>query len=268
MHSGIPGLATCACGEAPMLAAMEAARRLGANRGRIISYANSGDTSVGDLSRVVGYAAAVFSARETGLDDAPVDRTPGWRPRASQHQGALSTDAQRELLAFARKSIRRYIETGTAPLARPVAPALWREQGVFVTLKKRGELRGCVGRWDADRPLVQVVGAMALQAAFNDRRFRPLEAEELERVEIEISLLSPLKRVEGSDAVVIGRDGVLLKKRERAALFLPEVAVEQSWDREQLMTQLCRKAGLSANAWREDAELYTFQTVVLRESDP
>jgi AMMECR1 domain-containing protein len=81
-------------------------------------------------------------------------------------------------------------------------------------------------------------------------------------------LLSPLKRIEGSEAVVIGRDGVLLKKQDRGALFLPEVAVEQSWDREQLMTKLCRKAGLPADAWREGAELYTFQTVVLRESDP
>jgi AmmeMemoRadiSam system protein B/AmmeMemoRadiSam system protein A len=268
MRSGTPGLSTCACGEAPLLAAMEAARRLGANHGRIVSYANSGDTSVGDRSRVVGYGAAVFSTREEGPDDAPVDRTPGWRPRASRHEGALSTDAQRELLAFARESIRRYIETGTAPLARPVAPALWREQGVFVTLKKQGELRGCVGRWDADRPLAQVVGAMALQAAFNDRRFRPLEAEELEQVEIQISLLSPLKLVERPDAVVIGRDGVLLKKQERGALFLPEVAVEQSWDHEQLMTRLCQKAGLPADAWREGAELYTFRTVVLHESDP
>ena len=253
---------------APVMATIEAAKALGATRGVAISYANSGDTAVGDRSRVVGYGAAVFSAREGESDDAPVDRKPGWHPHASRHEGALSADEQRELLAFARESIRRYIETGTAPLARHVAPALWRKQGVFVTLKKHGELRGCVGRWDADRPLVQVVGAMALQAAFNDRRFRPLEAEELEQVKIEISLLSPLKRVERPDAVVIGRDGVLLKKQERGALFLPEVAVEQGWDREQLMTQLCQKAGLPADAWREGAELYTFQTVVLHESDP
>jgi AmmeMemoRadiSam system protein B/AmmeMemoRadiSam system protein A len=268
MRAGTPGLSTCACGEAPLLAAMEAARHLGANHARIVSYANSGDTSVGDHSRVVGYGAAVFSAREEGADDASVDRTPGWRPRVSQHEGALSADEQRELLAFARESIRRYIETGTAPLARPAAPALWREQGVFVTLKKEGELRGCIGHKEADRPLAQVVGAMALQAAFNDRRFWPLEPEELEQVKIEISLLSPLKRVEGPAAVVIGRDGVLLKKQDRGALFLPEVAVEQSWDHEQLMTGLCRKAGLPADAWREGAELYTFQTVALHESDP
>jgi AmmeMemoRadiSam system protein B/AmmeMemoRadiSam system protein A len=267
MRSGTPGLSTCACGEAPLLAAMEAARRLGANHGTIVSYANSGDTSVGDHSRVVGYGAAVFSARDEKTDDAPVDRAPGWRPRASEHKGALPDDAQRELLAFARESIRRYIETGTAPLARPVDSALWREQGVFVTLKKQGELRGCIGHREADRPLAQVVGAMALQAAFNDRRFWPLEHEELEQIKIEISLLSPLKLVAGPDAVVIGRDGVFLKKQERGALFLPEVAVEQNWDHGQLMTRLCRKAGLPADAWREGAELYTFQTVALHESD-
>jgi AmmeMemoRadiSam system protein B/AmmeMemoRadiSam system protein A len=268
MRSGTPGLSTCACGEAPLLAAIETARRLGANHGRIVSYVNSGDTAVGDRSRVVGYGAAVFSAREGESDDAAVDRTPGWRPQASRHQGALSADEQRELLAFARESIRRYIETGTAPLARHRAPARCRNQGVFVTLKKQGQLRGCIGHRDADRPLAQVVGAMALQAAFNDRRFWPLEPEELEQVKIEISLLSPLKLVTGPDAVVIGRDGVMLKKQERGALFLPEVAVEQSWNHEQLMTRLCQKAGLPADAWREGAELYTFQTVALHESDP
>jgi AmmeMemoRadiSam system protein B/AmmeMemoRadiSam system protein A len=268
-RSGVPGLSTCACGEAPLLAAMEAARHLGADHARIVSYANSGDTSVGDPSRVVGYGAAVFSARAEDAGDETVDRTPGWRPRASRHEGELTADEKRELLVFARESIRRRLETGTAPLARFASPALWREQGVFVTLKTKGQgrLRGCMGHKEADRPLGQIVGAMAMRAAFDDPRFNPLSPEELDKIEIDISLLSPLKLVQDASAVVVGRDGVFLQKQGRGALYLPEVAVEQRWNRDTMLDNLCRKARLPAGAWREGAELYTFQTVALHESD-
>jgi AmmeMemoRadiSam system protein B/AmmeMemoRadiSam system protein A len=268
MNSGVRNLSTCACGEAPVLAAIEAARRLGLDHARIVSYANSGDTALADLSRVVGYGAVVFTAGDSEAGTESVDRTPLWRPRASDHEGALSEEEGRQLLDFARTSIRRYLDTGTAPLARGFPPMLWRRQGVFVTLKQRGRLRGCIGHREADRPLCQVVGSMALQAAFNDRRFTPLAPEELDRTEIEISLLSPLTRIGDPEKIVIGRDGVLLSKQGRGAIYLPEVAVEQGWSREQMLRQLCRKGGLPADAWREGAELYTFQTVVLHESRP
>jgi AmmeMemoRadiSam system protein A len=108
---------------------------------------------------------------------------------------------------------------------------------------------------------------MALHAAFDDRRFNPLTPEELDEIEIEISLLSPLKLVADASAIVIGRDGVFLQKQGRGALYLPEVAVEQKWSRDTMLDNLCRKARLPAGAWREGAELYTFQTVALHESD-
>jgi AmmeMemoRadiSam system protein B/AmmeMemoRadiSam system protein A len=268
MAARVKNLSTCACGEAPVLAALEAARRLGANHARIVSYANSGDTALGDLSRIVGYGAVALTARDGEAGAEPVDRTPGWYPSVSDHEGELSEAEGRQLLEFARASIRHHLDTGTAPLARHLPPALWRKQGVFVTLKKQGHLRGCIGHRAADRPLGQVVGSMALQAAFNDRRFRPVTADELDQIEIEISLLSPLARVESPEKIVVGRDGVLLSKQGRGAIYLPEVAVEQGWDREQMLGQLCRKGGLPVDAWREGAELYTFQSVVLHESRP
>jgi len=266
-HAGVPELSTGACGQAPVLAALEAARRLGANHARIVSYANSGDTAVGDPSRVVGYGAVVFTAREKTAEEQAVDRTPGWRPLVSDHTGALTEAEGERLLAFARGTIEQYLASGTTPLARGFTRALRRLQGVFVTLKKQGHLRGCIGHRTADRPLGQVVGAMAWQAAFNDRRFQPLTADELDQVDIEISLLSPLEPVEEPEKIVVGRDGVFLMKDGRGAIFLPEVAVEQGWDRDEMLGHLCRKAGLPETAWREGTAFQTFRTVVLHESN-
>lgn len=256
-----PGLSTCACGVAPVLAAVEAAKALGARRARVISYANSGDTSLGEPSRVVGYGAVAFYAGEGASDTSALARPPAGAPEAE-----LSSGEQAALLAFARTSIERWLQTGTFPLARGFPPALTRKQGAFVTLKKGGELRGCIGHTSADRPLCQVVGAMALQAAFNDRRFRPLGADELAEVQIEISLLTPLVPVSGVEEIELGRDGVRLAKDGRSALYLPEVPLEQGWNREQTMEHLCRKAGLPGNAWRSGAELATFRTVLIREA--
>jgi len=248
---GRTGLSTCACGEAPLLAALAAAEQLGGRRAIVISYANSGDAAVGDPDRVVGYGAvAVTDGR------APNDAAALARPQPTAND-QLGPDDRRALLAFARETIDRYLRSETTPLARDFAPAAWRKQGAFVTLNKRGELRGCIGHMAEDRPLCQVVGAMALQAAFNDRRFGPLGADEWPEVSIEISVLTPYEKVSGPDAVRVGTDGVLLRT---------QVATEQGWSRDEMLDQLCRKAGLSTGAWRHGAELWTFEALVFSES--
>ena len=263
MERGRPGLVTCACGEGPILAAMEAARILGANRGIVVSYANSGDTALGNRGRVVGYGAVAFAAGTPGTDtDALI------RPEEEEATTEPPTAEEGNLLlGFARKTIQRYLETETAPLARGFPPRLRRLQGVFVTLTENGQLRGCIGHTAVDLPVAQAVGAMALQAAFNDPRFPPLERKELDAIRIEVSLLTPLRRVSGPEAVRLGTDGVSWRGEGRSALFLPEVAPQQGWDIEELMNHLCRKAGLDPDAWRRGGELYTFQTVVFQEPD-
>ena len=153
------------------------------------------------------------------------------------------------------------------PLPRGFKPAALEPRGVFVTLKKRGNLRGCIGRMVPDRPLANLVGTMALQAAFEDPRFRAVTLQELPDLEIEISVLTPMKPVSGPEAIVVGRDGVLLKKGGRSAVFLPQVAPEQGWGRDEMLDNLSRKAGLSASAWREGAEFSTFQALVFTEAD-
>ena len=263
MGGGVPELATCACGEAPVLAAMTAAKLLGAVGAQIISYANSGDTSIGDRSRVVGYGAVAFVAAQGAAGVS----TTGGPKTANKGGGEYTPEQKRSLLSFARQTIRQYLATDTAPLARGFAPALENEEGAFVTLRKKGDLRGCIGHMAQDLPLCQVVGYCALQAAFNDRRLTPVELDELSDIEIEISVLTPYRPVDGYQDIRIGRDGVVIQKNGRSAVFLPSVAVEQGWSREEMLSHLSVKAGLPSDAWKKDATFYTFQAVVFSESE-
>jgi AmmeMemoRadiSam system protein B/AmmeMemoRadiSam system protein A len=261
--SGLTGLSTCACGAQTILAAMAASKYLGASTGAIVSYANSGDALVGDRDRVVGYGAVVFQGNASRSGE---DLFPG--PPRDIEPAPLSASQQRNLLKFARKSLTQFYETETTPLPRPADPLLYARQGAFVTLKRHGELRGCIGHMADDLPLCHVVGRMALQAAFNDRRFPHLNDSELEEVEIEISVLTPLKPVDGPADIVVGRDGVMLRKFDRSAVFLPQVAPEQGWNRDEMLGHLCRKAGLPETAWKDGASFYTFQAQVFSESLP
>ncbi len=263
MSEGVPELGTCACGEAPVLTAIVAATRLGAAGAQIISYANSGDTSVGDRSRVVGYGAVAFVAGQGAANISPL---PEPEPVASK-SAALTEDEKRALLSFARQTIRQYLTTDTTPLARGFLPTLEQESGAFVTLRKKGDLRGCIGHMAQDLPLCQVVGYCAMQAAFNDRRFTPVELDELADIDIEISVLTPYEPVDGYEEIRIGRDGVLMQKNGRSAVFLPSVAVEQGWARDEMLSQLSVKAGLPSDAWKKNAKFYTFQAVVFSESE-
>jgi hypothetical protein len=267
MRAGIPQLETCACGEGDVRVAIEAARALGATRGTVLSRANSGETALGDRERVVGYGAVMLGPggvpgdAGSGADTAAL-ALPA-RPAAGDTLGPAD---RRALLAFARRTLERWFATGTLPLARGFSPAAERPQGAFVTLYEHGELRGCIGHMAEDLPLAQTVGAMALSAALQDPRFPALEAAELKDVEIEISALTPLARVAGPEAVVIGRDGVQIRKASHVAVFLPQVPVEQGWNRTALMENLCLKANLPKDAWQSGAEFWTFRSVHFRES--
>jgi AmmeMemoRadiSam system protein B/AmmeMemoRadiSam system protein A len=259
---GVPNLATCACGEGSVRAAMTAARALGAARGRVVSYANSGDLSIGDPDRVVGYGAVVFSAGDPGSDSSVL------LPQSPAAQALPPTVAdKKQMLVLARESVRRYLDSGSVPLARGFSAAMDRPQGVFVTLRKRGALRGCIGQMAPDRPLRVLVGRMALAAAFEDERFDKVRSNELKDIEIEISVLTPFKEVPGPSAIVVGRDGVLLQKDRRSAVFLPQVATEEHWTRDEMLDNLCLKGGLATGCWRAGARLSTFQADVFKEGD-
>jgi AmmeMemoRadiSam system protein A len=262
MNRGIAKLYTCACGEAPIMAAMAAAKSLGATHGVVVSYANSGDASVGERLEVVGYGAVVLAKNANKRNISKTDA-----PSPAPFSGSLGPSDKKALLVFARETISRIFSTDTVPMARGFSTNLQQPRGVFVTLKKKNELRGCVGRIIGDEPLCKLTGAMALQAAFNDGRFSPVTADELREIEIEISVLTPLREVSGAAEIIVGRDGVVLVKEGHSAVFLPQVATEQKWNREEMLDNLCVKAGLPAGSWKQGAQLSTFQAVVFSEAD-
>ncbi len=258
MNEGVEGLGTCACGQAPVMVAMAAAKLSGAKFAKLISYANSGDAVVGNRDRVVGYGAVAFFQEDPGREDSS-EKNPA---NVEKPGGLLGTETQKLLVSLAGRTIKQYLESETLPLPRDFGPALESRQGAFVTLKKHGELRGCIGHMAEDLPLGHVVSAMAVQAAFNDRRFKPVTLSEFPDLEIEISVLTPFKQVSSYEDIVAGRDGVVVKKDGRSAVFLPQVAVEQGWDRDRMLDQLCLKAGLSEGSWKDGAAFHTFQAQV------
>lgn len=188
---------------------------------------------------------------------------------------SLSADERGALLALARAAIGERIfgdgRLAAALEALPRTPALCRPAALFVSLKTRGaeegrNLRGCIGILQPAVPLFEEVVATAPRAAFEDPRFAPLEASELGRVKIELSVLGPLVALSDPREIVLGRDGVQLVRGSCRAVFLPQVAREQGWDRERLLAQLSLKAGLDDRAWRS-AELYVFGAERFAEDD-
>jgi hypothetical protein len=261
MRRGIPNLHTCACGEAAVMAAMSAAKAMGAAAGKVIRYAHSGDVPAGGRDRVVGYGAVVYCANPKS---APANES---EPATDSSGETLNDGDKRALLALVRETLVRHLSGKPLPPAAGLGPALRQKRGVFVTLKKRGALRGCIGRMIPDKPLHELAGIVALQSALDDPRFRSVTPEELRDLEIEISVLTPMTPVPGAGHIVVGRDGVLIRKDGRSAVFLPQVAPEQGWGRDEMLDHLCLKAGLPPGSWKEGAQLLTFQAVVFGESD-
>ncbi|MDO8836702.1 MAG: AmmeMemoRadiSam system protein B [Vicinamibacterales bacterium] len=257
----VAGLVTRACGLGPLLVAREAARALGARAAVVLSYANSADTVPGTPDRVVGYAAVSFSEGPPGADTDAVSR-----PRVDA-ESALDREDKRHLLRLARETIARGLASDTLPLPRGGSPRLLRETGAFVTLRARGEMRGCIGRVAAEGPLNRLVSAMALQSAIADPRFGPVRPGELAGIEIEVSVLTRPRDVGHVDEIVPGRDGVVFRLGDKGAVFLPQVAAEEGWSRADLLQNLALKAGLPPSGWRDrKARFQTFQADVFSET--
>jgi hypothetical protein len=139
--------------------------------------------------------------------------------------------------------------------------------GVFVTLKKDGKLRGCIGNFESQKPLWQNIKEMALASAFEDDRFTPLQKEELKNLEIEISILSPMKKINSIEEIELGKHGVYIKQGRQNGVFLPQVAKSTGWDKETFLNKLCmEKAGLEAGCWNNPkTEIFIFTSLVVSE---
>lgn len=253
---GVRNLYTSACGQSPiavLLMLMEGRPDLCIEH---LGYSNSGDSPYGDTARVVGYHA--FAA---------VGRGASAGGPSAHGRFALTRAEKSALLAIARQSIA---DSLAGRRIRPVdeallTPALKARCGAFVTLSAGGRLRGCIGNLVGRRPLWQTVGEMARAAAFDDPRFSPVGAAELPGISIEVSVLSPLRRVASEAEVELGRHGILIVKGGRSGTFLPQVATDTGWTREEFLGHCSRdKAGLGWDGWR-DAELYVYEADVFGE---
>ncbi len=155
--------------------------------------------------------------------------------------------------------IKARLEGWEAPDDVPESAVLKEKRGAFVTLKKNGELRGCIGYIEAYKPLYQTIREMALAAAFNDPRFPELGAHEWPEIEVELSVLTPLREIEDPDVVEVGKHGLLIRNASSSGLLLPQVAVEYGWSREEFLAHTCNKAGLVDDCWRRSGtRLYIF----------
>jgi AmmeMemoRadiSam system protein A len=164
----------------------------------------------------------------------------------------LTKEEKKTLLKLARDTIVSYLRDGKAA-GLPKAEGLLAEKcGAFVTLHKKGELRGCIGNMVGYRPLVETVREMAIAASTQDTRFRRVSLAEMGDIDIEISVLSPLKRIKDTSEIEVGTHGILMRNGYHQGVLLPQVATEYGWDREEFLAHTCLKAGLPTEAWRDE----------------
>ncbi len=238
-----------ACGRGPILTSLLLSEKLGYPRRALLTYANSGDTT-GNSASVVGYAAI------------------GMFERTRLSAGRLSPDAGAALVRAARQALEQLLrksKESVSPVALEKYPELARTNGVFVTLRKKGELRGCIGRIETNEPLAKTVPVVALDAALHDTRFTPVGADELAELQVEVSVLTPPAKVSDAKEIVAGRDGVILEYLGHSGVFLPQVWEETGWTRVEFLRELAsQKAGLPPDAWKH-AALSTFQDQIFEE---
>lgn len=172
---------------------------------------------------------------------------------------------QERLLKTAREAIGAELQHRRASFP-PSTNALDKKCGAFVTLHKQGALRGCIGNMQGTGSLFTTVQEMAVSAAFHDPRFPPLKQEEFEEMDIEITVLTPMELCEDPNKIEIGTHGLYIRSGTRSGVLLPQVPVEQGWDRETFLRHTCMKAGLIGDCWKEaNTELYTFRGIIFGE---
>lgn len=241
-----------ACGGNAITAMMVAARELGADTAVVLAQTNSNEVTGERGGYCVGYSAVAFVASG----------------QAKEVSSDLTEREQKSLLRIARTTLESHIRSGGTPEAKPLTPKLAEKRGAFVTLHEHGELRGCIGYVEAVKPLYQAVSDMAVAASTEDPRFPPVRVEELDSIEIEITVLSPLRPLPSPDSVVVGKHGLVIRKGFRSGLLLPQVPVEQGWNREQFLMHTCLKAGLPPNSYKDkDAQLSCFTGQVFGEKE-
>ena len=177
----------------------------------------------------------------------------------------LTKKEQKELLKIARKTIVDYVTNGKVPVIDSASPGLNLHSGCFVTIKQKGELRGCIGNFVSEQPLYQLVQEMAVSAATRDPRFYPMKSGDLADFTIDISVLSPLAKAASVEEIKVGVHGIYIVKGSYHGVLLPQVATEYGWNRDQFLQHTCMKAGLPQDAWQGECDIYIFSAQVFGE---
>jgi AmmeMemoRadiSam system protein B/AmmeMemoRadiSam system protein A len=242
-------LETAACGYQALRVALRTAEILEITDFKKIKYENSGDVS-GDKSRVVGYGAI-----------------GAWGGKVVQSARLFDQAAEEEALTIARQTLEEYLKDKKISSLTPKSQVLNRPLGAFVTLRKNGNLRGCIGEFEPSDPLFQVIQRKAIAAATQDSRFSPVQFQELDQIEIEISVLSPRREIKSWQDIQLGKHGVVVQKGIRAGTFLPQVATETGWSLKEFLSQLCsQKAGLPKDCYQDSSvTLSIFEAQVFHE---
>lgn len=253
------------CGGGAAVAVAKAAVAKGANRAQLLRYGDSGEL-FGDKESVVGYAAMVLYRHHETTDSSESTNSDPKEPAVKNNEPyRLSESDRTRLLQIARQSIASYLDSGKLP-SFDVPEILAKPGAAFVTLEKQEKLRGCIGYTQAIQPLYRTVAECAVKAATQDNRFARVTAEELPKLHIEISVLTPLEKVSSLDEIEIGRDGLMIELGNRRGLLLPQVAVDNNWDRTTFLEKTCWKAGLSEDAYKSpEAQIYKYQALIFGE---
>lgn len=250
----IPNLSTNLCGWTSVLTLLYLLEGDPSMTIKPVQYMNSGDSDQGNRSQVVGYWSMVVTKEGK---------------REKDETFAISDNEKMQLLMIARRTVegycryRRIPESGFSGLSQ----GMTMRAGAFVTLREHGELRGCIGRFTSEKPLYELVQQMSVASSTEDPRFSPVREDELEDLEVEISVLSPMKKITSVEDFIPGKHGIYIKKGNRSGTFLPQVAGETGWSREELLGHCSRdKAGIGWDGWKE-AELFIYEAVVFSEQD-
>ncbi|HOF41407.1 MAG TPA: AmmeMemoRadiSam system protein B [Candidatus Hydrogenedentes bacterium] len=225
----------------------------------LLKYGTSGEIT-NDYENSVSYLSIAFTGsweKESPASDIAATALP------------LSQEDKAGLLRLARETLQTYVTEGRMPapeeLGIDISPAMKQIMGAFVSLHAHGTLRGCIGEIEPRRPLYEAVMAHAVNAGLKDYRFPSVTAAELPELEFEISALTPPQPVDSPERIIIGRHGMTVEKAGHRAVFLPQIAPQQGWDRDTTLDHLCVKAGLPADAWRQGAAFTVFEAVVFGE---
>jgi AmmeMemoRadiSam system protein B/AmmeMemoRadiSam system protein A len=247
-----------ACGGFPIVVMMLTSKLLGANKSKVLHHTNSNDAIGEKGGYCVGYGASVFYQVTSQTQTTP-------------KQGGtinLTDQEKKELLRIARTTIENHVSGKKVPNFTPLTDMLNQEYGVFVTLTKHGDLRGCIGYIHGIEPLYKAVSDMAIAASTEDPRFPAVTPDELKDISIEITVMTPLKKISDINEIQVGKHGLVIKQGYSQGLLLPQVATEYGWNREKFLEQTCWKAGLPQDAWKDKGtEIYIFSGTVFNEKD-